>query len=342
MHRRSFRSRIAYRSDTPFKVVRSDVAFFPVTSRESYWYFISFIDDYSKFGFAYPMKSKSEAFTHFKHFKARVETLLKATVVELRSDNGGEYLDTSFQRYLREAGIASTMGPPQTPQLNGVAERWNRTMGERIRCMLIESSLPEYMWTNALRIGVDLYNNSPSKGAYDFQSPVHTLQLPALTPAQVHQFGCWVYFLNNAPGMNKLSPRSEPGLMMGHLPGNDGWYVWDVANRALIKNWDVMVLDSDFPGMKLTENTKSTGTQPQFMPWPDLSRKDTASTNEPRQPLDNQELPPVEEDPPLRPQRRRVRPERFGEYVSLARARPGGYAEEPEPKTFKQAKKSKN
>lgn len=334
MHRRSFRSRSAYRSDAPFKVIHSDVAFLPVTSREGYRYFISFIDDYSKFGYAYPMKSKNEAFTHFKHFKTRVEKLCDTTVTELRSDNGGEYLDQSFQNFLKHEGIVSTMGPPRTPQLNGVAERWNRTMGERIRCILIESVLPDLMWADALRFGVDIYNNTPSKGVNGFQAPVHILKLPALKPNQLHPFGCNAYFLNNAPGLNKLSPRSTSGLMMGHLSGNDGWYVWDLIKRKMVKSRDVMFLDDKFPGMKTSKPTPSTHAH--VMPWPDLSRRNC----EQPEALERQPVTPAEENHPVRPQRRRARPERYGEYVSLARE--DKYTDEPDPKTFKQAKKSQN
>ena len=41
--------------------------------RGGYLYFITFIDDYSRFGYAYMMKYKSEAFEKFKEYRAEVE-----------------------------------------------------------------------------------------------------------------------------------------------------------------------------------------------------------------------------------------------------------------------------
>lgn len=74
------------------------------------------------------------------------------------------------------------------------------------------------------------------------------------------------------------------------------------------------------------------------MPWPDLSSNDAVGNSEQLgAPTTQAPAPP---DPPIRPQRVRARPERYGEYVSLAREHI--YADETDPKTFKQAKKRKN
>ena len=45
-------------------------------AKVGYEYFITFTDDYSRFGSVYLMKRKSEAFEKFKEFKAEVENQL--------------------------------------------------------------------------------------------------------------------------------------------------------------------------------------------------------------------------------------------------------------------------
>ena len=97
-------------------------------ARGSYLYFVTFIDDYSKYGYVYLMKYKSETFEKFKEFKAEVEKQLGKSIKTLRSDRGGEYLSQEFQSYLRDNGILSQWTPPYTPQHNGVSERRNRTV----------------------------------------------------------------------------------------------------------------------------------------------------------------------------------------------------------------------
>ncbi|KAL0378773.1 UNVERIFIED_CONTAM: Retrovirus-related Pol polyprotein from transposon RE2 [Sesamum radiatum] len=76
------------------------------------------------------MRYKSEAFGRFKEYRLEVENQISRKIKALRSDRGGEYLSGGFIDYLKENGILSQWTPPGTPQLNGVAERRNRTLLE--------------------------------------------------------------------------------------------------------------------------------------------------------------------------------------------------------------------
>ncbi|KAL0287802.1 UNVERIFIED_CONTAM: hypothetical protein Sradi_7116700 [Sesamum radiatum] len=75
------------------------------------------------------MRYKSEAFGRFKEYRLEVENQTNRKIKALRSDRGGEYLSGEFMDYLKENGILSQWTPLETPQLNGVAERWNRRPG---------------------------------------------------------------------------------------------------------------------------------------------------------------------------------------------------------------------
>ena len=67
-----------------------------IQARGGYEYFITFIDDYSRFGYVYLLRHKSDAFDMFKAFKAEVENQLEHIKI-LRSDRGREYLSGEFQ-----------------------------------------------------------------------------------------------------------------------------------------------------------------------------------------------------------------------------------------------------
>ena len=57
-----------------FILVHTDVCGpFDVQTRGGYSYFITFIDDLSRYGYVYLMKYKFEAFKKFKKFKHEVE-----------------------------------------------------------------------------------------------------------------------------------------------------------------------------------------------------------------------------------------------------------------------------
>ena len=60
-----------------------------IQERGGYEYFITFTDDYSRYGYVYLMKQKSEAFKKFKEFRAEVENQLGKHIKAIQSDQGG-------------------------------------------------------------------------------------------------------------------------------------------------------------------------------------------------------------------------------------------------------------
>ena len=88
-----------------------------IQARGGYEYFITFTDDYSRFGYVYLMKRKSETFEKFKEFRAEVENQLGKHIKAIWSDCGGEYLLGDFKDYLTKNGIISQLTTPKTPQL---------------------------------------------------------------------------------------------------------------------------------------------------------------------------------------------------------------------------------
>ncbi|GJU15472.1 retrotransposon protein, putative, ty1-copia subclass [Tanacetum coccineum] len=96
-------------------------------SRKGASYFLTFTDDFSRYGYVYLLKHKHEVFETFKVFKAEVELQLGKKIKALRSDRGGEYLSQEFKDYLSENGIVQNLTSPYTPQQNGVSERRNQS-----------------------------------------------------------------------------------------------------------------------------------------------------------------------------------------------------------------------
>nr|GEU79903.1 hypothetical protein [Tanacetum cinerariifolium] len=101
---------------------------FKIMSRQGASYFVTFTNDFSRYGYVYLFKHKHEVFETFKVFQEEVENQLGKTIKSLRSNHRGEYMSHEFLDHLKDYGIIAHRTPPYTPQYNGVSERRNRTL----------------------------------------------------------------------------------------------------------------------------------------------------------------------------------------------------------------------
>jgi transposase InsO family protein len=86
-------------------------------------YFITMIDDASRYCYVYLLKTKDEALNCFKTYKTEVKNQLEKKIKRFMSDRGGEYFSNEFDLFYVEHGIIHERTPPYSPQSNGVAEK---------------------------------------------------------------------------------------------------------------------------------------------------------------------------------------------------------------------------
>jgi transposase InsO family protein len=106
IHRLPFPTEGGNRATAPLELVHSDVCGkINTKSLGGGEYFLTFIDDQTRFVWVYILKCKSEVFKCFKEWKTIVERSLGRKVITLRTDNGGEYTSSDFKSYLEKEGI---------------------------------------------------------------------------------------------------------------------------------------------------------------------------------------------------------------------------------------------
>lgn len=123
-------------------------------------YFLSFIDDYSKLCKIYCISSKADVLNCFIEYVNLMENLTGKKIKIVRCDNGKEYLNTGVYKFIRDKGIYLNVCPPYVHQLNGVAERFNRSIMDMSRCLLSEAKISRTYWTDVVKTAAYLKNRN--------------------------------------------------------------------------------------------------------------------------------------------------------------------------------------
>src|SRR5882757_27707 len=175
-------------------------------------YYISFTDDKTRLTYLHLLRQKSEAFAAYKGFESWCQTQHGARIKVLHSDRGGEYLGKEFVMHLKAAGTEQKLTVHDTPEHNGVAERLNRTLMEKVCAMLHESGLPRTLWGEAVRHAVWLKNRTPTK-ALDGGTPLEAATGVKPDLSRVRVWGSRV--LVRVEGGSKLGGRVVEGRWVG-------------------------------------------------------------------------------------------------------------------------------
>ena len=276
------------------------------TARGGFKYFITFTDDFSRFGYVYLMKHKSESFELFKEFQNEVQNQLGKTIKALRSDRGGEYLSQEFVDHLKQCGIVSQLTPPGTPQWNGVSERRNRTLLDMVRSMMSQTDLPLSFWGYSLETAAFTLNLLPSKSVEKTPYEIWTGKRPTLSFLKI--WGCEVYVKRLLS--DKLTPKSDKCLFVGYPRETKGYYFYNRNENKVFVARNGVFLEKEFLSRKvsgsrvhLEEIQETPGLDPSPTDPPQVEQEVAQQT--------------VETPVPRRSSRSRQMPERFGYDVLL-------------------------
>ncbi|GKB76059.1 retrovirus-related pol polyprotein from transposon TNT 1-94, partial [Tanacetum coccineum] len=88
------------------------------------------VDDYSRFTWVRFLRTKDEAPEAIIRCIKNIQVRLNATVRNVRTDNGTEFVNQTLREFYENVGISHQRSVARTPQKNGVVERQNRTLIE--------------------------------------------------------------------------------------------------------------------------------------------------------------------------------------------------------------------
>jgi len=209
-------------------------------------YFITFIDDYSRW--CEVRFLKDEVINAFKAYKNLVEKQTGEKIKFIQSDNSKEYCNRELDNFLSEKGIQRLI-IPHTSQQNGVAERKNRTLCETARCLMIDSNMSQGFWAKAV-LTANYIRNRCFSNSIDGKIPFEcwTGRVPNLK--HMRTFGCRVVALNKNPARGKFDPRGRECILIGYSDVTKAYRVWYPSERKVEVTRDIVFLENSRSNMK--------------------------------------------------------------------------------------------
>jgi hypothetical protein len=206
-------------------------------------YFLTIVDDFSRFTWLVLLKGKHAVASHIHHFIHLVENQFESKVKIVRSDNGLEFSIPSFYAF---KGIVHQTSCVCTPQQNERVERKHQCILAISRALLIQSHLPTKYWGYAVLHFVYFMNRTPSV-VINGELPYFKLhkQLPDISMLRI--FGCLCYVSTNDAHRLKLYFRARKCVFLGYKSGTKGFVALDIHSHEIVVSRNVQFEELIFP-----------------------------------------------------------------------------------------------
>ena len=267
-HRLPFQRESTNRSTHPLGKVSVDL-FGPITPRSigGNRYGLVLIDECTRYGWVYILRTRDEAPSTIMDWATRVETQLNKKVRVIQSD--GEFTSNVFQDWARDRGTRLQMSTAYTPQSNGMAERFVKTVKTIARTNLIDSNMAKRFWPFAVKHAVYTYNRIPHSGLNKNPRAENKLLTPherltGKSPKydRLRVFGSRCHAVIPSEIRVKsdaFGKRTNIGSFLGYAEdiGKKAYYVWSPKRRKVIISRDVFFDERRTLDLELSSDSES-------------------------------------------------------------------------------------
>lgn len=233
-----------HREKEPMRLVHSDLCGPMQTATPSgNRYFLTLIDDYSRFTVVRLLKSKDEVPDAIKDYIAVMSTRFGKKPMILRTDNGKEYMSLEMSDYLRKEGIQHQLTVVYTPQQNGVAERRNRSLTESAKCMLLDAGLDNRFWGEAVLTATYLQNRMIGRSVNKTPVELFTGEMPDISHIRI--FGSKAYSLVPKQKRRKWDDKAEEGVLVGYDGNTKGYRILNPNTDRVWISRSVRIIENE-------------------------------------------------------------------------------------------------
>jgi transposase InsO family protein len=100
-----------------FELIHTDICGpFPNEAYGGSKYFLTVIDDFSRFSWVFFLKRKSDTSITLRAFFSHGERQFGKKIKQISSDNGGEYISNELNDFFLTSGVIHELTPPYSPE----------------------------------------------------------------------------------------------------------------------------------------------------------------------------------------------------------------------------------
>ena len=209
-------------------------------------YFLSILDDFSRFGWIIFLENKSLTFNKFFLWYKETQNLFNKPLKFIRTDNGTEFSNFKFNSFCSYYGIIHQYTVPHTPQQNGRVERFNGIIINAAKALLNDAKLSHNFWEHAVDTANYIFNRLPHSGINN-KIPFEILFKTKVDYSHFKVFGCRVYYYVPKHLRSKFDYNALPGIFIGYHHYSPAYKILNLSTNKIILSRSVAFFETD-PG----------------------------------------------------------------------------------------------
>jgi hypothetical protein len=213
-------------------------------------YFLTLVDEHSRYLMIEPLHSRSEVTSKLISMCKRLMNLTGQRLSRLRSDGAKEFTESlDLKQFLSNEGVEHESTVRYVPEMNGIAERINRTILDMARCMLIHANISSRFWPQSVLYATHIYNRIPHSktGA----RPFDVLMKGSSDYSKLKIFGSVCYAVLPNEIRKKFDDKSLKGIFMGFT--NTAYKIYHLDSGKLLSARSIKVNEDVFLSKEETD-----------------------------------------------------------------------------------------
>ena len=205
-------------------------------------YAAKFVDQQTKWKEVVLMKDKTCSVDALALFNKGTVIPTGERIHCLRGDQGTEFTSADFRQHCQDSGIKLEFASPNTPQQIGANERAGRTILNIVRCLLADSTLPNFLWGELMHTAIYLSNRTPH-AALQNGTPYKALYGKDAYLGHLRVIGARA-FVHEETHTRKLEYRAWEGRLVGYSMDSKSYRIYNNETRRVRSSRNVVFIET--------------------------------------------------------------------------------------------------